>query len=175
MNRTLVISSQMWEDLRAHLLADSEEHLAFILAGHRSSSEAQALLARELVLVPDEDLIAATIRPSLDTASNSCVPPVLSSSTWESKEAPYSSASFLRTCGSTVFLRRVVSAIESPGQDSTTMMPATTTHSALLEGLRASLGDAGRQPAKRGRAISLRRLGLRSLELRLAAALHHQG
>src|SRR6266571_2312640 len=55
MNR-LVLSQYMWEALRKHLLSDSYEHLAFILAEYVKRGKNYILLGRELLLVPDEDL-----------------------------------------------------------------------------------------------------------------------
>ena len=51
---TLVIAEGMWRDLRDHLLADGDEHVAFLLA--RTAGE--RLLARDAILVPDQDLEA---------------------------------------------------------------------------------------------------------------------
>ena len=42
-----------WDRVRSHLLADSKEHLAFFLA----SQAGERLLARDVILVPDEDLV----------------------------------------------------------------------------------------------------------------------
>lgn len=56
MGHRLTIGGGMWETVRAHLLADHHEHLAFLLAGHTTVGRHQVLLARELVLIPDDDL-----------------------------------------------------------------------------------------------------------------------
>lgn len=56
MEHRLTISSQMWAQLRDHLLADHDEHLAFILAGHTVVDGEYVLLARDLVLIPDQDV-----------------------------------------------------------------------------------------------------------------------
>jgi molybdopterin/thiamine biosynthesis adenylyltransferase len=48
----------MWKALRAHLLADWKEHLAFILTGYASMGREHILLARELIVIPDNDLEA---------------------------------------------------------------------------------------------------------------------
>jgi len=56
MANRLVVSSQIWESLRQHLLADDDEHLAFILAGHAVTSDGQVLLAKELLPITDGEL-----------------------------------------------------------------------------------------------------------------------
>lgn len=56
MGHRLTVSSQMWDTMKGHLLADLDEHLAFILAGYALVQGEQVLLARDIVLIPDEDL-----------------------------------------------------------------------------------------------------------------------
>ena len=52
MGYTLVAPQELWGQLKACLLADQREHLAFLLARPAGKS----LLAREVIEVPDTDL-----------------------------------------------------------------------------------------------------------------------
>lgn len=52
MGYKLIVDVNDWEKLRTHLLSDSYEHLAFLLA--RPAGE--RLLVREVILVPDDEL-----------------------------------------------------------------------------------------------------------------------
>lgn len=54
----LVVDAGKWEELRAYLLADWTEHLAFILVGHGIAEGKHLLLAKELIKIPDEALHA---------------------------------------------------------------------------------------------------------------------
>lgn len=55
MNR-IRITEAVWRALRAHLLQDDDEHLAFLLAGHGETASGHALLVRELIVIDDGDL-----------------------------------------------------------------------------------------------------------------------
>lgn len=50
------IASQMWDALRAHLLADNREQLAFILATRGSGRDTHVMVACELICVPESAL-----------------------------------------------------------------------------------------------------------------------
>lgn len=52
MRYKLIVGVKNWNELRTHLLCDSNEHLAFLLARHAG----ERLLVRDLILVSDEEL-----------------------------------------------------------------------------------------------------------------------
>ncbi len=52
----LVLTKNMWDRIRSHLLADDSEHLCFILAEHIMDEKSHLLLARELVITKDSEL-----------------------------------------------------------------------------------------------------------------------
>ena len=52
MGSTLVIADELWHQLRDHVLADGDEHVAFVLA----KAAGERLLARETILIPDDKL-----------------------------------------------------------------------------------------------------------------------
>ena len=56
MGQRLVMSTDTWDALRAHLLSDQNEHFAFLLAGYGNHGGNHVLLAREIILVSDKAL-----------------------------------------------------------------------------------------------------------------------
>jgi molybdopterin/thiamine biosynthesis adenylyltransferase len=56
MANRLVLAKDMWDRIRAHLLADDAEHLCFILAEHAEVEGSHLLLGRELVITEDSEL-----------------------------------------------------------------------------------------------------------------------
>jgi molybdopterin-synthase adenylyltransferase len=58
MANRLVLTKDMWDRVRAHLLADDAEHVCFILAEHAKAEKSHLLLGRELVITEDSELEA---------------------------------------------------------------------------------------------------------------------